>query len=93
MLNAEIKAKARGRLRRIEGQVQGLQRMLENDAYCVDILLQISAVQGALEQCQKLLLGRHIESCVSDAMRSGSRGDRQQKIEELLDVFARFGGR
>ena len=85
--------KARGRLRRIEGQVQGLQRMLENDAYCVDILLQISAVQGALEQCQKLLLGRHIESCVADAMRSGSRGDRQQKIEELLDVFARFGGR
>src|SRR5256885_12399979 len=72
MLNEETKAKARGRLRRIEGQVQGLQRMLENDAYCVDILLQISAVQGALEQCQKLLLGRHIESCVADAMRSGS---------------------
>ena len=93
MLNAETKAKARGRLRRIEGQVQGLQRMLENDAYCVDILLQISAVQGALEQCQKLLLSRHIESCVTDAMRSGSRGERQQKIEELLDVFARFGGR
>jgi len=93
MLNAETKAKVRGRLRRIEGQVQGLQRMLENDAYCVDILLQISAVQGALEQCHKLLLGRHIESCVADAMRSGSRGERQQKIEELLDVFARFGGR
>ena len=93
MLNAETKSKARGRLRRIEGQVQGLQRMLENDAYCVDILLQISAVQGALEQCRKLLLGRHIESCVADAMRSGSRSDRQQKIEELLDVFARFGGR
>src|SRR3989449_11255070 len=81
MLNEETKAKARGRLRRIEGQVQGLQRMLENDAYCVDILLQISAVQGALEQCQKLLLGRHIESCVADAMRSGSRNDRQQKVE------------
>ena len=93
MLNAETKAKARGRLRRIEGQVQGLQRMLENDAYCVDILLQISAVQGALEQVQKLLLGRHIESCVSDALRSGSKSDRQQKIDELLDVFARFGSR
>jgi len=91
MLNAETKAKARGRLRRIEGQVQGLQRMVENDAYCVDILLQISAVQGALEQVQKLLLGRHIESCVADALRSGSKTDRQQKIEELLDVFARFG--
>ena len=93
MLNDETKAKARGRLRRIEGQVQGLQRMLDNDAYCVDILLQISAVQGALEQVQKLLLGRHIESCVTDALRSGSKNDRQQKIEELLDVFARFGGK
>ncbi len=93
MLNDETKAKVRGRLRRIEGQVQGLQRMVDNDAYCVDILLQISAVQGALEQVQKLLLGRHIESCVSDALRSGSRGERQQKVDELLDVFSRFGGR
>src|SRR5688572_24216653 len=91
--NDETKSKARGRLRRIEGQVQGLQRMIDNDAYCVDILLQISAVQGALEQVQKLLLGRHIESCVADALRSGSKGERQQKIEELLDVFARFGGK
>ena len=92
MLNDEAKAKARGRLRRIEGQVQGLQRMIEADAYCVDVLLQISAVQGALEQVQKLLLGRHIESCVADALRTGSRSERQQKIEELLEVFSRFGG-
>ena len=71
MVNDETKGKALGRLRRIEGQVQGLQRMVDDDAYCVDILLQISAVQGALEQVQKLLLGRHIESCVADALRSG----------------------
>jgi DNA-binding FrmR family transcriptional regulator len=92
VLNDEAKAKARGRLRRIEGQVQGLQRMIEGDAYCVDVLLQISAVQGALEQVQKLLLSRHIESCVADALRTGSRSERQQKIEELLEVFSRFGG-
>ena len=92
MLNDETKAKALGRLRRIEGQVQGLQRMIEGDAYCVDILLQISAVQGALEQVQKLLLGRHIESCVADALRTGIERERQQKIDELLDVFSRFGG-
>jgi DNA-binding FrmR family transcriptional regulator len=91
--NGETKGKALGRLRRIEGQVQGLQRMLESEAYCVDILLQISAVRGALEQVEKLLLGRHIESCVADAMRSGSKGERQQKIDELLEVFARFRGR
>jgi CsoR family transcriptional regulator, copper-sensing transcriptional repressor len=93
VLNGETKVKARGRLRRIEGQVQGLQRMIEGDAYCVDILLQISAVQGALEQVQKLLLGRHVESCVADALRSGSKSERQQKLDELLDVFSRFGAR
>jgi len=93
VIDDEGKGKARGRLRRIEGQVQGLQRMIAADAYCVDILLQISAVQGALAQVQKLLLGRHIESCVADALRSGSRGERQRKVDELLDVFSRFAGK
>jgi DNA-binding FrmR family transcriptional regulator len=93
MIDDTTKAKVQGRLRRIEGQVQGLQRMIADEAYCVDILLQISAVQGALEQVQKLLLGRHIESCVADALKSGTRGDRQRKIDELVEVFARFGGR
>jgi DNA-binding FrmR family transcriptional regulator len=92
MIDQTTKTKALGRLRRIEGQVQGIQRMVTNEAYCVDVLLQIAAVQGALEQVQKLLLGRHIESCVADAVRSGARGDRQRKIDELLDVFTRFGG-
>ena len=93
MIDDETKAKAQGRLRRIEGQVQGLQRMIAADAYCVDVLLQVSAVQGALEQVQKLLLGRHVESCVADALRSGSRAERQRKVDELLEVFSRFGGR
>jgi DNA-binding FrmR family transcriptional regulator len=93
VIHEETQAKVLGRLRRIEGQVQGLQRMVDNEAYCVDILMQIAAVQGALQQVEKLLLGRHVESCVADAMRSGSRSERQQKIDELLDVFARFRGK
>jgi DNA-binding FrmR family transcriptional regulator len=93
MIDATTKAKTLGRLRRIEGQVQGLQRMIDADTYCADILLQVAAVQGALEQVEKLLLGRHIESCVTDAVRSGSKGDRQRKIDELLDVFTRFRGK
>jgi len=93
VIDDETKDKALGRLRRIEGQVQGIQRMVEEEKYCVDILLQLTAVEGAVEQVQRLLLGRHIESCVADAIRSGSTRDRQKKVDELLDVFSRFSGR
>ncbi len=93
MIDETTKGKALGRLRRIEGQVQGLQRMIAAETYCVDVLLQITAVQGALEQVQRLLLGRHIESCVADAFRSGTKTERQRKIDELLEVFSRFGGK
>jgi DNA-binding FrmR family transcriptional regulator len=90
MMDADTKAKALGRLRRIEGQVQGIQRMVEDDKYCVDVLLQLTAVEGAVEQVQKLILGQHIESCVSEAIRSGTARERQKKVEELLEVFSRF---
>jgi len=90
VINEETKRKAMARLNRIEGQVQGVQRMVQEEKYCVDILLQISAIQGALEQVRKILLGRHIESCVAEAMASGRPGDRQKKIEELLEVFSRY---
>jgi len=93
VIDDETRGKALGRLRRIEGQVQGIHRMVEEDKYCMDILLQLTAVQGAVEQVQRLLLGRHIESCVADAVRSGSTRDRQKKMDELLEVFSRFGGR
>lgn len=93
MMDEQTKAKVLGRLRRIEGQVQGIQRMVEEDKYCVDILLQLTAVQGAGEQVQKLILGQHIESCVTDAIRSGNSRDRQKKMDELLEVFSRFSGR
>lgn len=90
VIDEETKRKAMARLNRIEGQVQGVQRMVEEEKYCVDILLQISAIRGALEQVRKILLGRHIESCVAQAMASGRAGDRQRKIEELLEVFSRY---
>ena len=93
MLDSETRSAARGRLRRIEGQVQGLQRMIAADASCADVLLQITAVQGALAQVHKILLGRHLETCVADALRPGSRVDRHRKLDELLEVVARFGTR
>ena len=91
VIDEGTKRRALARLNRIEGQVQGVQRMVGEEKYCVDILMQISAIQGALEQVRKILLGRHIESCVAEAMASGRAGDRQKKIEELLEVFSRYG--
>jgi len=90
MMDADTKGRALGRLRRIEGQVQGIQRMVEEDKYCVDILLQLAAVQGAVEQVQKIVLGQHIETCVSEAIRSGNARERQKKVGELMEVFSRF---
>ena len=87
MIDAETKSKALGRLRRIEGQVQGLQRMVEEEKPCIDVLLQLAAVQGAVNQVQKILLGRHLEACVSEAIRSGSGRDRQKKVGELLEAI------
>ena len=87
---------ARGRLRKIAGQVSALERMVDEDRYCVDILLQIAAVRGALDKVGKLLLEGHVETCVTDAIRSGRAKDRKEKLGELIQVFARFahiGGR
>ena len=79
------------RLRRIAGQVAGIERMLAEDRYCVDVLLQIAAVRAALDRAGKLLLGGHVESCVAEAFASGSARERRKKMDELLEVFSRFG--
>lgn len=75
------------RLRRIEGQVRGLARMVEQDKYCVDILTQISAVSSALDRVGLRLLDEHIRGCVADALASG---DGEPKVEELVGVVERF---
>jgi DNA-binding FrmR family transcriptional regulator len=66
--------------------------MVENEKYCVDILLQISAAQAALGQVSKIVLGQHIETCVAHAMMGDDPVERKQKISELMEVFSRYGG-
>jgi len=80
------------RMRKVEGQVSAICRMVEEEKYCVDILLHISAVQGALGKAGQLLLGSHVETCVATAFESGTKKDRQNSIDELMEVFARYGG-
>lgn len=90
-MNEEARKKLLTRLRRIQGQVAGIERMVEEDRYCVDILHQVAAVEGALDRVGHLLLAGHVETCVTHAIESGRPRERRQKIDELMDVFSRFG--
>ncbi|MCP4809715.1 MAG: metal-sensitive transcriptional regulator [Proteobacteria bacterium] len=81
------------RLKRAEGQIAAVRRMVEGDHYCVDVLTQISAARGALARSGEILLRSHIESCVADAFESGDETKRTEAIEELMDVFSRYGSK
>jgi DNA-binding FrmR family transcriptional regulator len=87
----ETRTQVEARLRRAAGQVAGIQRMVEADRYCVDVLLQVAAARAALDQIGKLVLASHVETCVAEAFASGDPAERERKRAELLEVFARFG--
>jgi CsoR family transcriptional regulator, copper-sensing transcriptional repressor len=78
------------RLHRIEGQVRGIERMVESDRYCIDILTQISAVNTALESLAFKLLDDHVNHCVADALSSGDPKEASEKSRELLEAVQRF---
>jgi CsoR family transcriptional regulator, copper-sensing transcriptional repressor len=78
------------RLHRIEGQVRGLERMLEEDRYCIDVLTQISAVTTALESVAFRILDDHVNHCVSGALASGDAEEAAAKSKELLEAVHRF---
>ena len=85
----DIKSSALKRLQRIEGQVRGLSRMVEENRYCIDIVTQIAAVRAALRRAEEEILRDHVASCVDEAVRSGNRADQRRKIAELMDVVGR----
>jgi DNA-binding FrmR family transcriptional regulator len=91
MMNEDTQRKVLSRLRRIAGQVEGIARMVEGNRYCMDLLLQIASAQAALGQVSKLILRSHVETCVSEVLASGKSSERKQKIDELLELFARYG--
>ena len=74
-------------LRRIEGQIRGVQRMIEDRKYCIDILNQICAVKGALAKVEERILKRHFEHCVTEAVQGTSEKDKQTKLDEILKLI------
>ncbi len=79
------------RLGRIEGQVRGILRMVEEDRYCIDVVTQISAVRAALRRAEEEILRDHVGHCVEHAIASGNKNDQRKKVSEIMDVLARAG--
>ena len=88
-MRTEIKAPCLKRLKRIEGQVRGLSRMVEDDRYCIDIVTQIAAVRAALRRVEEEVLRDHVSHCVERAIASGDQADQRSKIAELMAVIGR----
>jgi CsoR family transcriptional regulator, copper-sensing transcriptional repressor len=82
-------ATLRKRLGRIEGQVRGISKMVEDKRYCIDIITQISAVRAALRRVEEEILKDHVAHCVEHAIQSGNAKDQRQKVAELMEVLAR----
>jgi DNA-binding FrmR family transcriptional regulator len=90
-MRKDIKASSLRRLNRIEGQVRGLARMVEEDRYCIDIVTQISAVRAALRRAEEEILADHVAHCVENAITSDNKAEQRRKITELMEVVTRAG--
>ena len=90
-MDEKTKASTLKRLNRIEGQVRGLSRMVEEDRYCIDVVTQISAVRAALRKVEEEVLREHVAHCVEHAISSGDSKQQREKVAELFDVLARSG--
>jgi DNA-binding FrmR family transcriptional regulator len=86
-VDPEIKEVNRKRLRRIEGQIRGLQKMVADDRYCPHIILQVASVQEALRGVARNLMRNHLRHCAAKALRSGSREDSEAMYDELLETI------
>ncbi|WP_022665264.1 metal-sensitive transcriptional regulator [Desulfospira joergensenii] len=90
MVNEEVKKASLSRLKKIEGQIRGIARMIENEKYCIDIVNQITAAEKALHGVAKIIMKRHVESCVTDAIQ---KGQGQAKIDELIETLFKYSNK
>lgn len=90
-MEEDLKKKLISRLNRVEGQVSGVRNMVDKGEYCVDVLNQITAAQSALGRVGSMILQNHLETCVLGAFESGNERDAHKKIEEIIEVFDKYG--
>lgn len=89
-MNSDTQSKVTKRLARIEGQVRGISKMVEDDRYCIDIVRQVQAIKSALSSVEAVILDDHLDSCVQTALQSDDIHDRREKVDELVAIL---GGR
>jgi DNA-binding FrmR family transcriptional regulator len=90
MINEEVKENALTRLKKIEGQIRGIMKMVDQEKYCIDIINQITAAEKALDGVAKNIMKRHIESCVTEAI---IQGEGETKIDELIETVFKISNR
>ncbi len=90
-MQTKTKEDCDARLSRIEGQVRGIARMIEDDRYCIDVLTQLRAVRAALRRVEDEVLNDHVAHCVEGAIASGDGAEQRRKVQELLEVLTRAG--
>ena len=88
-MRGESKTSVLKRLSRIEGQVRGVSRMVEEDRYCIDVMTQLAAVRAALQKVEEEVLRDHVGHCVEHAIKSGDADEQRRKIAEIIDVLGR----
>jgi DNA-binding FrmR family transcriptional regulator len=89
-VDPELKEQASVRLKRIEGQIRGIQRMVSDERYCADILVQIAAVQESLRATARVMLRNHLQHCATEAIRSNDAQRRDRMYDELTDLFGKL---
>ncbi len=77
-------------MKRIEGQIRGIMRMIDDERYCVDIITQLEAVVGAIGNVQDKILKKHLEGCVSASMKSANKNDQARKVDEVMGIIKRL---
>ncbi|MCA9132315.1 MAG: metal-sensitive transcriptional regulator [Planctomycetales bacterium] len=92
MLSIEEKKKLNNRLRRVIGQVEAVGRMIDQEASCVDVLMQLSAATGALSRVGQLVLDEHLQTSLAEAAASDTPAQRDEKLAELIELFRKYGG-
>ncbi|MBV8538780.1 MAG: metal-sensitive transcriptional regulator [Alphaproteobacteria bacterium] len=89
-MQSDVKESCTARLRRIEGQVRGLVRMVEEDRYCIDVITQVQAVRAALKRVEEEVLRDHVAHCVEHAIQSGDSRAQRKKVAELMHVLGKL---